>query len=151
MRSLSRGIVIVTVLILVAGRGLAQTSNSPPPLAVEVFVGGDPASFHAPTNIVIQAFVTMPGVRADDSVTIAFFANTNKLGSKKAVWHGAKFPPNDPHHFHYMHVVAAGFDNAYVVWKNAPAGSYALTARVSNVKGLSALSQPVNITVLPSQ
>src|SRR5208282_2123898 len=94
--------------LFIAGNGLAQTPGAPPenplqkPLQVSIralFEGRtlhDGDTLHAPKDIFILAFVTTAvAAHAGDSVTIDFFANTNKLGSGKSVWHNAIRP--DPH------------------------------------------------------
>jgi hypothetical protein len=151
------GVSLLAVALVTSSCGRGQTSNPPPTnsssklLSVEVFVFSPDHVYYAPTNIHIQAFVTMAGAQAGDSVRVDFFANTKKLGSTKATWHDAIFPPNDPHHFHYMHVLPAGFDPMEVVWKKAEPGDYTLTARASSPKALAAASKPVEIKILPSR
>jgi hypothetical protein len=86
VRSLVYGNVLLFWLLIV-GCGPAQTSNAPPnsssskQLSVEVIAFSPDRVYYAPTNIDIQAFVTMAGARAGDSVKVDFFANSNKLGS----------------------------------------------------------------------
>lgn len=107
--------------------------------------------FHAPATIRIQANVTLDDrAHKGESVRVEFYANTKRLGSRKSAWHDAIGP--DPHsrNFQPMIMMAAGFWPVGLDWSNVPAGSYTLTARAIGAKGRSAVSAPVNITVLPS-
>lgn len=132
------------------GCGKWRTGSSPASaISVEISIPPADGEFHAPTNIEVVAYVVLNNGQAGDVVNVDFFANSNKFGSAKAKWHGAVFPPNDPHSFHYMHVLPAGFDPLQAVWKKPRPGSYSLTAKASGPNGLSAVSQPVKITVLP--
>ena len=111
----------------------------------------DGAILHKPAHIFILADVTTAvAAHAGDSVTVDFFANTSKLGSRKSLWHNAVKP--DPHSrkFQPMIIVDAGFGGVDFDWSNAPAGSYALTAKAYGLHGLSAVSAPLNITILAS-
>jgi hypothetical protein len=148
--------------LFIAANGLAQTprsfpENPPPPLQVSMqalFEGEtlhNGAILHKPAHIFILAFVTTAvAAHAGDSVTIDFFANASKLGSGKSVWHNAIKPDPNSRKFQPMIMVDAGFGGVDFDWSNAPAGSYALTARAAGLHGLSAVSAPVNITVLAS-
>jgi len=118
-------------------------------MSVEITLLQEGEIFYAPTNIPITAFVTMAGARAGDVARVEFFANSNKLGSVKTAWHGDIYPPNNPHQAQYMHIVAAGFDPVELNWKKAPPGDYALTVRANSSRGIPAVSQPVNIKILP--
>jgi len=162
MEGQGRGMIFLLCLFI-AGNGLAQTPGASPgkppqnPLSVtlEVMCNGDALhagdTLHAPAGIFILAGVTTKvGAHAGDTVTIDLFANNNKLGSRKSVWHDAIKP--DPHSrkFQPMIMVAPGFGWVDFTWSNAPAGSYALTARASGLHGLSVVSAPVNITIVTS-
>jgi hypothetical protein len=155
MRSLVYGNVLLFWLLIV-GCSPGQTSVAPPntssgkPVSVEVFVFSPDHVYYAPTNIQIQAFVVMAGAQAGDSVTVDFFANSNKLGSVKSKWHEAIFPPNKPHQAQYMHVLPAGFDPMGIVWRKPQPGDYLLTAKASSAGGVPVVSQPLKITILPT-
>lgn len=148
-----------TCLSLVCS-GLAQPSstaseNSPQkPLEVslEVLSNGsilhDGDTLRAPTALWIGASIkTAVAGHAGDSITVDFFANTNRLGSRKYGWldkiepdlHSLKPQP--------MIIRAAGFYGGDFVWSNAPAGSYALTAKAWGWHGHSDVSAPINITI----
>ncbi len=106
--------------------------------------------FHAPATISIQADISLDApVRAGDSVRIEFYANTKRLGSRKSVWHDEMGPNPHSRDFQPMHIFPAGFVPVVLVWNNPPVGAYALTARMTWTNGLSAVSTPVNIAVLP--
>jgi len=126
-------------------------NNSTNLLAVELWLPQGDEVLHAPATISIQANVALDApAQKGDFVRIEFYANTKRLGSRKSVWHDAVGP--DPHSrkFQPMIMSAAGFWPVGLDWSNVPAGSYALTAKASDTKGRSAVSTPVNITVLPS-
>jgi len=114
------------------------------------------AVFHAPAKIDLLAYVGLrPSPRAGDAVRVEFFADTNRLGSGKAVWHDEIGPPRGkwylfgPPPVEPMHIIAAQFYPAEFVWKKVPPGVYALTAKATWTNGLSAVSQPLTVTVLP--
>ena len=153
------GTLLFALGLLWAHGGSAQTAtppdgtNSTNPLAVSLSLWlPDPeGSFHAPATIGLMAQITLNApAPAGDSVRVDFFANTNKLGSRKSVWHDAIGP--DPHarNFQPMIMRRAGFDPVEMEWSNAPAGGWAVTARATGVRGRSAVSAPLNITVLPT-
>ena len=80
--------------------------------------------------------------------SVAFQAGTNVLGLQTASMvsaaiksqHGEATP---------MIVLEVGYPAVQWVWHDVPAGSYALTATVTNASGLATASAPVNVTVLP--
>jgi hypothetical protein len=106
--------------------------------------------FHAPATISIEADVSLDApARARDSVRVEFYANTKRLGSRKSVWHEALVSNPRSRALPPMHIPPAGFGPVVLVWNNPPAGDYTLTARVSGAKARTAVSAPVNITILP--
>jgi hypothetical protein len=150
---------VFTCLSLVCS-GLAQSSgtpteNSPPkPLEVSLQILSNGTILHdgdtlrAPADLWIHAdIMSAVAGHAGDSMTVDFFANTNRLGSRKYAWQD-KIEP-DPHSLkpQPMIIVAAGFYGGDIVWSNAPAGSYALTARACGWHGHSDVSVPINITI----
>jgi hypothetical protein len=127
---------------------LESRSSNTGPLAVTVDTAWSRRQYPASADIRLVGCVSMSGTRKPgDFVTVDFYVATNKVGSAKSVWHGAIFPPNVRGQAQYMHVVAAGFDPAEVVWKNVAAGNYAVTARAHSNNGLSCVSAPVSIVV----
>ncbi len=105
--------------------------------------------FHAPATISLHADVSLDvPARAGDSVQVEFYANKKCLGSRKSVWHDTVRPNPHFHDFQPMHITPAGFRPVELVWNNPPVGTYALTAKAIGPNGLSAVSAPVNITVL---
>ncbi|HWX19817.1 MAG TPA: Ig-like domain-containing protein [Candidatus Binatia bacterium] len=99
--------------------------NIPPTVSILTPTNG--ATFFTPVNIPICADAR----DADGYVaTVEFFAGTNSLGVKT----------NNP--------MSAGPMNPFcLVWSNAPAGSYPLTAVATDNGGASTVSAAVNITV----
>ena len=157
------GLLFSLGLFMVCG-GRAQTPGaapqSPPPKPLTVsfqalFKGDiirDGATLQAPDAIYLQPDLeTSVVMNAGDTVTIDFYAGTNKLCSSQAVWHKAVNPTAQPGvRMVPMIVVAGGFGYRSCVWSNAPAGSHVLIARAHGQHGLSAVSVPLNFTVLPS-
>jgi hypothetical protein len=83
-----------------------------------------------------------------NTVSVEFLAGTNSLGSRTSgvvsasmrSQHGEATP---------MIVSLVGYPAVELIWSNAPAGTYTLTARAINKNGLATISTPVSITVLP--
>jgi hypothetical protein len=48
-----------------------------------------------------------------------------------------------------MHVLAAGYSPAELVWTNVAAGTYVITAAVNEANAPSTVSTPMTITVQP--
>lgn len=106
--------------------------------------------FHVPATISIEADVSLDApARARDSVRVEFYANTKRLGSRKSVWHEAVGSNPHSRDLPPMHISPAGFGPVVLVWDNPPVGDYTLTAKATGAKGCSAVSAPVNITILP--
>jgi hypothetical protein len=135
---------ITLFCLLPACGGFAQSTNS---LHVEVSMWPDrDTNFPAHTDIQMMAFVSMDGPhREDDSVKVEFFANAKSLGKKTSFWHSAEKPGRAL----YFHMTAAHFDSVPLVWRNPPAGNYAITALATFSKTVKAVSTPVNIVVTP--
>ena len=120
-------------------------------LNVWVVAPDNGSTYPAPAVVYILAGVGLAGgAKAGDTVTVDFFANTNRLGSRQSVWHNGIKPDPSSRHFQPMIMSAAGFGGVELCWSNVPAGSYALTARASGWHGLSAVSESVNITISSS-
>jgi len=108
------------------------------------------AVFHAPARIDLLAYVRLePRPHAGDAVRVEFFSGAKWLGAAKAVWHDEVRPKQLPGRATPMHVLAAQFYPAEFVWKKVPAGTHALTAKATWTNGVSAVSAPVKVTVLP--
>ena len=108
------------------------------------------AVFYAPARIGLLAYVRrVPRPHAGDAVRVEFFSDAKRLGAAKAVWHDEARPKQIPGRATPMHVLAAQFYPAEFVWKNVPAGTHALTAKATWTNGVSAVSAPVKVTVLP--
>jgi hypothetical protein len=140
------------------------------PPAVRIIVPAEGAKFHAHKDIRLLALATPYGTSlgpdgeaakhyADankwnfmqdprDTVSVEFLAGTNRLGSRASGMvsasmrsrHGEAVP---------MIVGLVGYPAVELIWRNAPAGSYTLTAQATNEKGLATASRPVTITILP--
>jgi hypothetical protein len=106
--------------------------------------------FHAPARIDFMAYIELnPHLHAGDSVPVEFFSNTNRLGSGTAVWHDVIRPESRPGQATPMWVMAAGFYPAEFSWNKVPPGVYSVTAKATWTNGLSAVSAPLKVTVLP--
>ncbi len=140
------------------------------PPAVRIIVPAEGAKFHAHKDIRLLALATPYGTSlgpdgeaakhyADankwnfmqdprDTVSVEFLAGTNSLGSRTSGMvsasmrsrHGEAVP---------MIVGLVGYPAVELIWRNASAGSYTMTAHATNEKGLATASTPVTITVLP--
>jgi hypothetical protein len=108
-------------------------AQKPPPTNVPPFVSiSTPpagATFYTPVDIPICANA---GDVDDFVATVEFFAGTNSLG----------ITTNNP--------FSTGPRNPFcLVWSNAPVGTYALTAKATDSRGASTVSDPIAIAVLP--
>jgi hypothetical protein len=113
----------------------------------------DRKTFTAPCDIHIMANVVVtPRAHKGDTVMIDFFANAEKLGSRKSVWLPELNPSAHPHGNEPvpMFIRPAQFSMESLVCTNAPPGHYTLTAKAAFDKNPAVASAPVNITVLPS-
>jgi hypothetical protein len=106
---------------------LGTRTNIPPVVQISIPTNG--STFFTPANVPICANAYDP----DGYVaTVEFFANGVSLGVRT----------NNP--------MTAGPMNPFcLVWPNAPAGKYALTALATDNGGAFTLSDPVDISVLP--
>ena len=148
--------------------GLGNTALPP---AVRIIVPANGATFHAHEDIRLLALATPHGtnlgpedpadlpfaVRSDkwelvqdseDAYSVEFFAGTNRLGAKSAGLVSARVKPK-LHEATPFIMPVIGYPAVEVVWHDAPAGHYTLTAKATNEKGLATTSIPVNITVRP--
>ena len=109
------------------------------------------ATAQAPADIYLVPHLATTGpLRAGDTVKIDYFLGAKKLGSGKAVWHDAMGPsPQNGRKFIPMIMARAGFGYEFCEWSNAPAGNHVVTARAAGPYGLTAVSAPLNITILP--
>jgi len=110
-------------------------TNLPPVVRITSPPNG--AMLRAPVNIPIFAYARDPdGLVA----SVEFFAGTNSLGF------GSSLP---------CRTNLAGLECPtnifFIVWTNSPAGTYALTAKATDNGGLSSVSDPVNIAILPPE
>ena len=110
----------------------------------------DDKVFAAPCDVHVLAVVGATGnLRAGDTVSVDFFANTNMIGSGTCVWHEEVNPSKQWHGRGAvpMFIMPAGFSPAEMVWHNPSPGTYALTARASCGKTVSANSTPFDIII----
>ena len=147
---------------------IAGCPDNPP--AVRIVAPRDKAVFHAHANIRLLALATPYGtdlepdadlakrfadtdkwrfVQGDrDTFQVEFLANTNSLGLRTSGLTSAGVRPRrgsvTP-----TFMVVVGFPQLELLWTNAPAGSYVLTAKATNNQGRSTVSAPVTITVRP--
>ncbi len=164
---------------LLAGcSGRAGTIYSPPARAfltsapaVRIILPADGAAFRAHADIRLLALATPHGtdlgpedpadlpfpVRSDkwefvqdpeDAYSVEFFAGTNSLGSHAGGLVSARMKSRPGQATPFIMPVI-GYPAVDVIWHDAPAGHYTLTARATNQKGQATVSAPVNITVQP--
>jgi hypothetical protein len=145
--------VIVVALLIVSG---CVSPKNPPqkPLQVSLKVwvlsgegSVDPNyKIYAPVNILLGAqFSTAASMQAGDVVTVDFFANDKKLGSRNSEWSDVMaFDPA------LMKWTVRGFYGVALEWSNVPPANYVLTARASVRNGPSGASTPFKIEILPS-
>jgi hypothetical protein len=106
---------------------IADNDGTSGPPFVHITLPNDGAVFPAPANIPICADAGEPGGLI---ATVEFFEGTNSLGIRT----------NNPY--------GAGPVNPFcLVWSNVLAGEYVLTAKATDTNGLTALSDPVHVSV----
>jgi len=119
-------------------------ANGPP--TVRIVSPPNGSVFHAPVNIPLYAYA---GESNGTVTSVQFFAGTNNLGLAVPV--NAVPPPLPPGEVQppILIVVPTGYWE--LVWSNAPPGTnVALTALATDSGGVTAVSSPVTISVLPS-
>lgn len=82
-----------------------------------------------------------------DTVTVEFFVGTNSLGSRTSGLVSAGMRPQPGRPVPKFRIMV-GYPQVEMIWSNAPAGSYTLTASATNMNGVATVSEPVNIIVL---
>jgi hypothetical protein len=142
----------------------------PPPPAVRVIVPVDGTTFHAHADIRLLALATPYGTSLgpdedagkavsdssqwdllpdrQDTYSVEFMAGTNSLNLQTSGLVSAR-PKSKPGQAEHYIMVVVGYPAVEWVWHDVPAGTYTLTAKVTNQGGLATVSAPVNITVLP--
>jgi hypothetical protein len=111
----------------------------PPPLIVRITSPADGATYRAPVDIPIYAYAACP---TGFVTAVEFYAGTNDLGA------GHRLTP--PSVTGVASIPPILLTNLWsLVWSNAPQGTFALTAVAADNSGISALSDPVNVTILP--
>jgi hypothetical protein len=169
-------LVIFVLGVLVAGCGRERTIYSPPnlgnpanPPAVKIIVPVEGQTFHAHADIRLLALATPNGTdlgpidisklysdpnrwdlrpEQEHGYSVEFLAGTNGLGVQTGGMMTARVRSH-PGQATPMIVGLVGYPAVELVWHDAAAGSYALTARVTNASGRVTVSAPVNITVKP--
>ena len=121
-----------------------QSTNPPPtnvPPVVRITSPANGAIFHAPVDIPIYAYAHDPdGLVA--SVEF-FYEDTNSLGfGVNPICPTNTLCPTCPR--------PCPTNIWLLVWSNAPLGTFALTAKATDTRGASTISDPVKVTVLPS-
>jgi len=108
------------------------------------------AVFYAPVDIPIFAYaVAIDNVGVDTPTNVEFFAGTMDLGRGFDLGSTTVRPPIGLADFVTTQPILRRAGSVYcLVWTNAPAGSYALTAVRAGSFGLSRTSAPVNLTIL---
>src|SRR5262249_11267825 len=112
----------------------APSTNSPPKVAL--IHPSDGELFIAPADIRVCADArdTEGFVR-----TVEFFANDHSLGIVSNALALAGVAANDPVRLEQVFCLQ---------WSNAPAGTYTLTAKATDNRGLSSVSDPIDIKVI---
>lgn len=119
-----------------------QPTNQPP--IVRIITPPNGAVFHAPVSIPIFAYAA----DKDGYVTaVEFFAGPNDLGPGHRVT--AVPPPLPPGPIQPPILIVAPTNYWALIWSNALLGAYPLTAVATDNGGLSSVSPPVNVTILP--
>jgi hypothetical protein len=170
--------ILVICGFLAGCSGRSGTIYSPPARgflpsapAVRIILPKDGATFHAHADIRLLALATPHGtdlgpedpadlpfpVRSDqwefvqspeDAYTVEFFSGTNNLGSQTGGLVSARMKSR-PGQATPMIMPVIGYPAVELIWHDASAGHYTLTARATNQKGQATVSAPVNITVQP--
>jgi hypothetical protein len=123
--------------------GPAPTPTNLPPV-VRITSPADGAVFRTPVNIPIYAYARDP----NGYVTgVEFFAGSTDLGPGHPVT--AVPPPLPPGPVQPPIIIVEPTNYWEFVWTNPPQGTYALTAVATDNRGLSAVSDAVNVTILP--
>ena len=117
-------------------------TNLPPVVRITSPANG--AAFRAPVNIPIFAYARDPDGYV---VSVEFFDGTNSLGLGHPVT--AVPPPLPPGPVQPPILIVVPTNYWELVWTNPPTGSNALTAKATDNGGLSTVSDPVNVTILP--
>jgi len=123
--------------------GPAPTPTNFPPV-VRITSPQDGSTFHAPVRIPIYAYA------ADKDGYVAnveFFAGTNDLGPGHQVT--AVPPPLPPGPIQPPILISRPTNYWAILWTNPPLGTYPLTAVATDNRGLSTVSEPVSVTILP--
>jgi len=104
----------------------------------------DPADMPFPVRSDKWELVQSP----EDAYVVEFFAGTNGLGSQTGGLVSARMKSR-PGQATPMIMSVIGYPAVEVIWHDAPAGHYTLTAKATNQRGQATVSAPVNITVQP--
>jgi hypothetical protein len=108
-----------------------ELTNPPPAFAVRITSPPNGAIFRGPLDLPIYAFAR---ATSGPVASVEFFENGTSLG----LGHAASTTP-------------PGVSNFFaLIWSNAPAGKYALTAKATDTNGNTALSDAVNISIVES-
>ena len=117
------------------------TNNQP---VVRITSPPNNSEFRAPVNVALVAYADeLTGSVA----SVEFFAGTSALGFGQPM----RIPVAQP----LIPQGATNYPISYItntfefIWSNAPPGSYAITAVAVDTNKQSAMSQPINITILP--
>ena len=150
----SHGVTATSAPVSVSIQPLPPTN---PPPTIRIISPANGSVLATPVNLPLFAFAADTGANSSNSlVTVGFFAGTNFLGQGQPVPLPVPTNPYAP-----TNAAAPGeplippqfSTNIYsLVWSNAPAGTYALTATATvsggNVPASTATSAPVNVTIL---
>jgi len=114
-------------------------TNLPPVVRISSPANG--SVFHAPVDIPIYTYVND---RDDAVASVEVFAGSNSLGFATALI----CPSNPP--CASCPVRPCPTNTYLLVWSNAPVGTYLLTAKATDTRGASSVSDPVKVGIFPS-
>lgn len=119
-------------------------------ISVDLWIAPANQNLPAPAAIHMVATVsTMQPGHTGDTIKVNFLADSNYLGSATCAWHEGHQPDPHSHLPQPMIIIRPGYSGTQWVWTNVPAGTYSLTAAAIDGNGLTAVSEPKKVTVLP--
>jgi len=119
----------------------STTLVQPSAVTVNLSTPANGATFTAPATVAFRALAKDP---SDPITKVEFFQGSTKIGE------GVR-QSTSPQSIQSLSAPAEDDSSAYAfTWENVPAGTYSLTARVTDSVGLMISSQPAAITVRPA-
>lgn len=145
-----------------------QLGNPSNPPAVKIIVPAESQTFDAHQDIRLVVLATPNGTdlgpdtskiyananywdlqpSPEHQYSIEFLAGSNRVGTQTASMTTARVRSH-PGQATPTFIGLVGYPAVEVTWHDVPEGTYSLTAKVTNDKGLATTSAPVKITVTP--